>query len=564
MKTNLSSQIKLDRIPRRYYDPQGEIELTALTREEKVYTRIFETVNEGSTYLAENIAKYIRRYVDEKGKCVLALGAGNSTHSIYSELIRLHNEGKVDFRNVIVYNISEFFPLVAGGPSTMARLNDVFLKHIDIKPENVRTIDPSVTKEDMYEYCKAYEQSIADEGGIDITVCEVGSLGTLAFNEPGSAASSLCRLVLLGSEARHIIAKDYGCDDAPTTAITLGISNLLRARRILTMSWGENNASIIKKTVEEPASSAVPASFLQGHPHAKVVVDLPAAEDLTRISQPWKVTSCEWNDKLIRRAIVWLCDMTKKPILKLTDKDYNDWGLGELLALYGSAYNVNIKIFNDLQHTITGWPGGKPDADDTYRPERANPYPKRVIVFSPHPDDDVISMGGTLKRLVDQKHDVHVAYETSGNIAVGDEDMMRYFLMMDKIAPMFHFDTEGYEKLSHDVREFVAHKKSGEMDSAEIREIKTMIRQAEATIACNYIGVKPQNIHFLRLPFYETGTIKKGELSEADINRVKALLEEVKPTRFSWPATLLTPTEPTAYVPMPCLPLSMNSAMRHG
>ena len=529
MKTNLSSQIKLDRIPRRYYDPQGEIELTALTREEKVYTRIFETVNEGSTYLAENIAKYIRRYVDEKGKCVLALGAGNSTHSIYSELIRLHNEGKVDFRNVIVYNISEFFPLVAGGPSTMARLNDVFLKHIDIKPENVRTIDPSVTKEDMYEYCKAYEQSIADEGGIDITVCEVGSLGTLAFNEPGSAASSLCRLVLLGSEARHIIAKDYGCDDAPTTAITLGISNLLSARRILTMSWGENNASIIKKTVEEPASSAVPASFLQGHPHAKVVVDLPAAEDLTRISQPWKVTSCEWNDKLIRRAIVWLCDMTKKPILKLTDKDYNDWGLGELLALYGSAYNVNIKIFNDLQHTITGWPGGKPDADDTYRPERANPYPKRVIVFSPHPDDDVISMGGTLKRLVDQKHDVHVAYETSGNIAVGDEDMMRYFLMMDKIAPMFHFDTEGYEKLSHDVREFVAHKKSGEMDSAEIREIKTMIRQAEATIACNYIGVKPQNIHFLRLPFYETGTIKKGELSEADINRVKALLEEVKP-----------------------------------
>ncbi len=522
MKTNLSSQIKLDRIPRRYYDPQGEIELTALTREEKVYTRIFETVNEGSTYLAENIAKYIRRYVDEKGKCVLALGAGNSTHSIYSELIRLHNEGKVDFRNVIVYNISEFFPLVAGGPSTMARLNDVFLKHIDIKPENVRTIDPSVTKEDMYEYCKAYEQSIADEGGIDITVCEVGSLGTLAFNEPGSAASSLCRLVLLGSEARHIIAKDYGCDDAPTTAITLGISNLLSARRILTMSWGENNASIIKKTVEEPASSAVPASFLQGHPHAKVVVDLPAAEDLTRISQPWKVTSCEWNDKLIRRAIVWLCDMTKKPILKLTDKDYNDWGLGELLALYGSAYNVNIKIFNDLQHTITGWPGGKPDADDTYRPERANPYPKRVIVFSPHPDDDVISMGGTLKRLVDQKHDVHVAYETSGNIAVGDEDMMRYFLMMDKIAPMFHFDTEGYEKLSHDVREFVAHKKSGEMDSAEIREIKTMIRQAEATIACNYIGVKPQNIHFLRLPFYETGTIKKGELSEADINRVKA------------------------------------------
>lgn len=529
MKTNLSSQIKLDRIPRRYYDPQGEIEFTALTREEKVYTRIFETVNEGSRYIAESIVRYINRYVAEKGKCVLALGAGNGTHSVYAELIKLYKEGNVSFENVIVYNISDFFPLLPEGPSTMKRLNDLLLDQVNIKAENIRTIDPAITKENMYEYCKAYEQSIADEGGIDITVCEIGAIGSLAFNEPGSAPSSLCRLVLLGSEARHIIASDYSCEHVPTNAITLGISNLLSARRIVTMAWGENNAAIIKKTVEEPASAAVPASFLQGHAHAKVVVDLPAAEDLTRISQPWKVTSCEWNDKLIRRAIVWLCEMTGKPILKLTDKDYNDWGLGELLALYGSAYNVNIKIFNDLQHTITGWPGGKPNADDTYRPERANPYPKRVIVFSPHPDDDVISMGGTLKRLVDQKHDVHVAYETSGNIAVGDEDMMRYFLMMDKIAPMFGFGTDDYKELSKKVRTFVDGKKAGDVDIPEIREIKTMIRQAEATIACNYIGVKPQNIHFLRLPFYETGTIKKGDLSEADIDRVKALLEEVKP-----------------------------------
>ena len=473
--------------------------------------------------------RYIKRYVAEKGKCVLALGAGVSTHCVYAEIIKMHKEGKVDFKDVIVYNISEFFPLLPDGPSTFKRLKEVFLDQVDIKPENVRTFNPAVTKENMYEYCKDYEDSIAAEGGIDVTVCEIGAIGSLAFNEPGSAASSLCRLVLLGSEARHNISNDYKCDTIPTTAITLGIANLLSAQRVLTMAWGENNAAIIKKTVEDPASTAVPASFLQDHPHAKVVVDLPAAEDLTRISQPWKVTSCEWNDKLIRRAIVWLCNMTSKPILKLTDKDYNDWGLGELLALFGSAYNVNIKIFNDLQHTITGWPGGKPNADDTYRPERANPYPKRVIVFSPHPDDDVISMGGTLKRLVDQKHDVHVAYETSGNIAVGDEDMMRYFLMMDKISPMFDFNTAGYEKLSEDVRNFVAAKKSGDMDSKEIREIKTMIRQAEATIACNYIGVKPQNIHFLRLPFYETGTIKKGDLSEADIEIVKKLLEDVKP-----------------------------------
>ena len=532
MKTNLSSQIKLDRIPRRYYDPQGEIELAALTREEKIYTKIFESANEGSQYLAQQMVRTINRAIEKKGKAVIALGAGNCTQSAYTDLIELYREGKIDFDKVVVFNLCEFFPLVPGGPSTLARLHEVLLDHVNIRRENIRSIDLAVNKEDMYQYCKAYEQSIADEGGLDLVVCEVGPQGCLAFNEPGSPATSLCRLVLMSNELRQYIARDYKADQAPATAVTLGIANILSSDRILSMAWGEKRAAVIRSTVEEHSGANVPASFLQGHPHTKLVLDLAAAEDLTRISQPWKVTSCEWNDKLIRRAIVWLCHETGKPILKLTDKDYSDYGLGELLALFGSAYNVNIKIFNDLQHTITGWPGGKPNADDTYRPERANPYPKRVIVFSPHPDDDVISMGGTLKRLVDQKHDVHVAYETSGNIAVGDEDMMRYFLMMDKIAPLFGFNNEGYEKLSHDVREFVEHKKPGDMDSKEIREIKTMIRQAEATIACNYVGVKPQNIHFLRLPFYETGTIKKGELSERDVNIVKKLLEDVKPNQI--------------------------------
>ena len=532
MKTNLSSQIKLDRIPRKYYDPQGEVELAALTREEKVYTRIFETVNDGSNYLARNIAKYIKRNVAEKGKCVLALGAGMNTHSVYAELIKLCKEGEVSFNKVIVFSIGEFFPLIPNGPCTLNLLKEVLLDHVDILPENIHTFDANVTKEDMYECCKSYERKIASEGGIDICECEVGAVGSLAFNEPGSAATSLCRLVLLGSEARHKIASDYKCDTVPTTAITLGIGNILSARRVLTMAWGENNAAIIKKTVEGQTDVSVPASFLQGHPQAKVVVDLPAAEELTRISRPWLVTSCEWNDKLIRRAIVWLCQQTGKPILKLTDKDYNDYGLGELLALYGSAYNVNIKIFNDLQHTITGWPGGKPDADDTYRPERANPYPKRVIVFSPHPDDDVISMGGTLKRLVDQKHDVHVAYETSGNIAVGDEDMIRYVMLMDQIADKFGFNTDEYRAKSKEIHEFINSKVGGEIDLPDVRFLKTMIRRGEARIACNYIGVKPENVHFLNLPFYETGTIKKGDLSEADVNIVKKLIEDVKPQQI--------------------------------
>ncbi|MCM1110755.1 MAG: PIG-L family deacetylase [Clostridium sp.] len=529
MKTNLSSQIKLDYIPKRYYAPESEIEQTAITREEKIYTRIFETADAGSDYLAEQVVRAINIAVETKGKCVLVLGAGNSTHSVYARLIELYNESRVSFKDVVVFNISEFFPLLPGGPSTFARLKEVFLDHVDIKPENIHTIDGAVTREDMFEYCKAYEKSIAEAGGADLTMCEVGRSGNLAFNEPGSAPTSLCRLAYLSNESRHNIKSDYKCEAVPTTAITLGIANILSSKRILTMAWGEDRAGIIRKAVEETPDANVPASWLQSHPHAKLVIDLSAAEDLTRISHPWKVTNCDWNDKLIRRAIVWLCQMTGKPILKLTNKDYNDWGLGELLALYGSAYNVNIKIFNDLQHTITGWPGGKPNADDTYRPERANPYPKRVIVFSPHPDDDVISMGGTLKRLVDQKHDVHVAYETSGNIAVGDEDMSRYFLMFNRIAPMFGFNTPEYQKLQQEVFESTANKKAGDMDTPNVREIKTMIRQAEATIACHYIGVKPDHIHFLRLPFYETGTIKKGDLSEKDIAIVKKLLEDVKP-----------------------------------
>lgn len=529
MKTNLTSLIKLDRIPRRYYRPDNEIELAAVSREEKVNTKIYESSSEGSDFIASEIVRYINRFVSEKGKCVIALGAGLSTHPAYASLIRMHKEGKVNFSNVIVYNISEFFPLVKNGPSTLQRLREVLLDHIDIPAENVRTIDPEITKETMHDYCSAYEDAIEADGGLDLVVCEIGHNGALAFNEPGSSFSSQFRLVLLGNETRNNVASQYKVTDVPSSAITIGLDNIMRSRRVLTMAWGESSSNTVAKIVEGERTVAVPGSVLQGHRHAKLVIDLGAADDLTRISKPWTVTSCEWDDKLIRRAIVWLCNRTGKPILKLTDKDYNDAGLGELLAIYGSAYNVNIKVFNELQHTITGWPGGKPNADDSSRPERAVPFPKRVIVFSPHPDDDVISMGGTLKRLVDQHHDVHVAYETSGNIAVGDEDMMRYFIMMDKIAPEFGFDTEGYKRLSSEVRGFVSHKKAGDVDTADIREIKTMIRQAEATIACNYIGVKNDHIHFLRLPFYETGTIKKGDLTQRDVDIVKALLQKVKP-----------------------------------
>lgn len=528
MKTNLSSQIKLDYIPKRYYAPESKIEFATLCREEKVFTKISETADDGAAFIAEEVAATIGKSIAQKGKCVLALGAGNSVLPVYAELIRLYKDKKVDFENVIVFNLAEFYPLETGMPSTFARLKDSLLDKVNIKDENIYTFS-SVEKDDLYETCRAYESKIDECGGLDLVLCEIGDVGNVAFNEPGSQFTSVCRLSLIGSQTRKSLSSAYNVETAPATTLTLGISNILGAKKAICMSWGENHAKIVKAAVEGSVTEDVPASFLQMHRNAKVVVDLPAAEGLTRINHPWMVTSCDWTDKLIRRAIAWLCHETGKPILKLTNKDFNQYGLNELVALYGSAYNLNIKIFNDIQHTITGWPGGKPNADDTNRPERATPYPKRVIVFSPHPDDDVISMGGTLKRLVDQKHDVHVAYETSGNIAVGDEDMFRYIMVMDQISKEFGLGTETYKNKSKEIHRFLETKKPGDIDTLDIRLLKGRIRRAEARTACHFIGVKPENVHHLDLPFYETGAIKKGDLTEHDVKIVKDLISSVKP-----------------------------------
>ena len=316
----------------------------------------------------------------------------------------------------------------------------------------------------------------------------------------------------------------------PAGAITMGLATLLNAKQLFLLAWGEQKSGILKEIIEGKIDDNVPASFLQIHKNAIAFIDLSAAQQLTRISHPWLVGSCEWTDMLIRRAIVWLCAQTDKPILKLTNKDYNQHGLDELLAQYGSAYNVNIKIFNDLQSTITGWPGGKPDADDSNRPERAFPYPKRVLVFSPHPDDDVISMGGTLQRLVDQNHDVHVGYQTSGNIAVGDEEVIRYVSLMLNVLNRFDTENESIRTKYNNILQFIQQdKRIGDSDTSDVLYLKAQIRREEARSACRFIGVKPENIHFLDLPFYETGKVQKGKITEADILKVIALLNQIQP-----------------------------------
>ncbi len=532
MKTNLSSQITLNRVSPKYYRPENAFEKSVLTRLEKIPTDIYETVEEGAHQIAREIALIIREKQRAGRFCVIALPGGNSPRHVYSELIRMHQEEGLSFRNVVVFNLYEYYPIAPEATnSNLNLLKEIFLDHVDVDKQNIFSPDGMVAKDAIFEYCRLYEQRIESFGGLDIALLGIGRVGNIGFNEPGSRQNSTTRLILLDNDSRNEASRMFGnIESTPVSSITMGIATILAAKKIFLMAWGEDKAKMVKECVEGSITETIPASYLQMHNNAHIVVDLSAAGSLTRIHHPWLVTSCEWNDKLIRTAIVWLCQLTGKPILKLTNKDYNENGLSELLALYGSAYNVNIKIFNDLQHTITGWPGGKPNADDTYRPERAKPYPKRVVVFSPHPDDDVISMGGTIRRLVEQKHDVHVAYQTSGNIAVGDEEVIRFLHFINGFNQLFSNSSDKVitDKYS-EIRKFLKDKKDGDIDTSDILTIKGLIRRGEARIACMYNNIPLDHCHFLDLPFYETGRIQKNPISEADVEIVRKLLREVKP-----------------------------------
>ena len=530
MRTNLSSQISLNRVSPRYYRPENAIDRSVLTRLEKTPTHIFESIEEGTEQIANEIVAKIQDRQREGKFCTIAIGTGASLRYLFTALIRKHKDEGVSFRNVVFFNLYEYYPLNEGAGSSFNQLEKLFLSHIDIDRQNVFTMDGTIPQDAIVEHCRLYEQRIQTFGGLDIAVMGVGREGNIGMNEPGSHANSTTRLILIDATSRAEAAHNIGVDNLPPCSITMGINTILGARKVYMLAWGENKADIIKRAVEDKVSDTLPASYLQLHTNASVCVDLGAAAHLTRIQRPWLVTSCEWNDKLVRSAIVWLCLLLKKPILKLTNKDYNENGLSELLALYGSAYNANIKVFNDLQHTITGWPGGKPNADDTYRPERAKPFPKRVIVFSPHPDDDVISMGGTLRRLVQQGHEVHVAYETSGNIAVGDEEVVRFMHFINGFNQLFaNSEDKVISEKYAEIKSFFANKKEGDMDTRDILTIKGLIRRGEARTACTYNKVPLSRCHFLDLPFYETGKIEKNPISEKDIEIVLNLLREVKP-----------------------------------
>lgn len=531
MRLDLSSHITLDRVPKKYYKPENDFEEYNLSRYEKLAIEIYEESQSAARNVAEEIVHEMLQKQQEGKPFVLGISGGASPVPVYEELVRHHKEKGVSFRNLVVFNTYEFYPVLDFAFSNLQMLKEVFLDHLDMDPTNIYSPDATAEKELISEKCEEFEERLRQKGGLDYLLLGLGSKGNVGFNMPGSSLHSQTRMVMLDGDSRKDIARNFGSlDKVPVSAITMGLYDMMNARKIALIAWNEQKAESIRDIVEGPVSDMVPGSILQTHTETKVYVDLAAASALTRISRPWLVTNCEWTSKLIRRAIVWLCEVVDKPILKLTNKDYNDNGLSELITLYGSAYNVNIKIFNDLQHTITGWPGGKPDADDTYRPERAKPYPKRVIIFSPHPDDDVISMGGTFQRLVSQGHEVHVAYQTSGNIAVGDEEVIRYISVLNSMRKKFTPENRDLLEKYESIRNYLLYEKTNEdIDTPDILFIKGRIRREEARSADRYVGLPEENVHFLDLPFYETGKVKKNPISEKDVMIVKDFIETIKP-----------------------------------
>jgi len=496
------------------------------TRFEKIHNEIFKNSTEASVIVAQEIAQLIKSKQEKNKSCVLGLATGSSPIKVYEELVRMHKEEGLSFSNVITFNLDEYYPMIKeNNQSYFYFMHQHLFNHIDISPKNINIPDGTVAFEDLNQYCINYERKIKNAGGIDFQLLGIGRTGHVGFNEPGSHINSGTRIIKLDHITRVDASFDFnGIDTVPKRAITMGVSTILRSKRIVLMAWGQNKADIIKRTIQGEISSEVPATFLQNHSNTTFVLDQSAASELTRYKTPWLVGECIWTRELKSKAIVWLCQKTNQSILKLTDRDYNNNGMSDLLASNHSAYDLNINMFNVLQHTITGWPGGKPNTDDSNRPERANPAKKRIILFSPHPDDDVISMGGTFSKLIAQGHEVHVVYQTSGNIAVTDDEALKFA----EVCNDFVGDDDC--KINFQVAiNFLNNKSENEIDSFEVRKLKGLIRRRESYAAVRHIGLKDENAHFLDMPFYETGQVKKNPIGEEDINIVTEIISKIKP-----------------------------------
>jgi glucosamine-6-phosphate deaminase len=515
---------------------------------------------------AAEIAGLIRARAAEGKRAVLGLATGSTPQGVYEELIRLHRDEGLSFRNVTTFNLDEYWPMAPESLQSYRRfMREHLFDHVDIDPAHARVPDGTASRENVAASCEAYERAIREAGGIDIQLLGVGRTGHIGFNEPGSPRDSRTRLITLDRVTRMDAASDFfGEWNVPRRALTMGVGTILDARRLLLLAFGEHKAGIVKRAVEGEVTQAVAASFLQQHQGAMFLLDPAAAAELTRFKTPWLLGAIEdyglvWNTATTRKAVIWLARTVDKPILKLTDEDYNEHGLQELLTTRGGqrggAYDINIEVFRSLQKTITGWPGGKrgigvsadakapdpagapsrslpskPASAETPMPRDEQPFPKRVIIFSPHPDDDVISMGGTFIRLCDQGHEVHVAYQTSGNIAVWDESALRHADFVREFAQAFpDIGRAVAERIEESVESFIARKSPGQVDTPELQKIKALIRRTEARAGARYSGVQEDRIHFLDLPFYETGRVRKKPIGEEDIRITMDLLERIRP-----------------------------------
>lgn len=510
---------------------------------EQISVEIHPTAKEGSQAVAKEIATLIRDKQAAKETAVLGLATGSTPKYLYAELVRLHKEEGLSFKNVVTFNLDEYYPLEPDALQSYSRfMKEQLFNHIDIPEGNYHIPDGTVPKEQIKAHAEAYERRIEEAGGIDIQILGIGNNGHIGFNEPGSSINSHTRLVTLDNSTRLANAFEFSnMSQVPRLAVTMGISTIMKARKVILMAWGSHKARIVRRSVEGNSTDQVPASLLQQHRNCKFVVDEQAATELTRNKEPWLTGDCEWTPKLIRKAVTGLALKLNKPILMLTDKDYNNNGLNDLIVQYGSAYELNIEEFNAIRDTITGWPGGKPGAQLPNHPERSQPASKRALIFSPHPDDDIISMGGTFIRLHEQGHDVHVAYQTSGNIAVTDEFLLRFIDFAVGFEEMFDIDRSKSSKILEDARAFIRIKKPSQKDTPEIRAIKGLIRRCEAKATCRYVGIKDENIHFQNLPFYETGLVEKKPMGEEDIQLTVDLLRELKPQQIFCAGDLADP-----------------------
>ncbi len=486
---------------------------------ERIPVKIFPDAKNGSAFVAAEIAKLIRDRQARNEKCVLGLATGSTPKSLYAELVRLHKEEGLSFRNVVTFNLDEYYPMEKEAWQSYNNfMHRLLFDHIDIDKNNIHIPNGELPKDEIKKHCAEYERQIEEAGGIDLQILGIGNNGHIGFNEPGSSIYSKTRLINLENSTRLANAYEFAnISEVPRLAITTGISTILKAKRIILLAWGPAKAAVVQRSVEGHVTESVPASLLQQHSDCTFIVDEVAASELTRFKSPWLTGEIEWTSQMIKKAVVNMALKLNKPILSLTNNDYNEFGLGDLIVEEGDAYEINLQVYYLLRDSITGWPGGKPDAHLPTHPERSEPYPKRVVIFSPHPDDDIISMGGTFQRLHDQGHDVHVAYQTSGNIAVTDEFVTRFLDFTVGFEEIAGISNGKSEKIFDEVRSYLSRKKTNQIDTAQIRAIKGLIRRCEARATCRYVGIPEDNIHFQNLPFYETGTIEKNPMGEEDI-----------------------------------------------